>query len=338
MANAVEQAAQYGGRAVDEEWLLNVAQRSLLAVETYHPSGYDELSGVAAGSGLSVDRVWAMNALTDLRDVAAFAHDEVVAGLAEGEGCSSIVVHGSTTEDGRALGAQTWDLGTDNMPFVRLVERAPDRGPRTLALTTVGCLSLIGINSSGLAVGTTNLRTLDARIGVGYLDVIHRALSADSFEEARRAIREAPRAGAHYFYLVGDEGRVGVFECTATRVVETGVPEGFYVHCNHVLDTESRALEAQGTPVASTHHRQARLTQLAEAAGRLSPAFLRDFFSDDEGGPLAINRKDFAGISSNASVVMEPSTRRLWAVHGPADEGTWQEWRLGGNGAQLLAE
>ena len=328
--NAVLEAEVYGGRTVTEAELLKVARRSLSLAESYHPDGCRELEGIARGSELSLPQIWAMNALTDLRDFAAFAPELRMGSdrAPDGEGCSSIVVSSSHSKSARTLLGQTWDLRTDNMPFVRMLRRRPEKGPETLVITTVGCLSLIGLNDEGLTLGTTNLRTIDTRVGVGYLDVIHRALASTSFEAARAAIVEAPRMGGHYYYLADRSGRISTFECSAERVFEVEVSTGFRVQCNHATAPEIRALEPPGTPLMSTHHRQRRLTELAEGCGRLAVEDLQSFFADTKGGELAINRKDYGGISSNASVVIEPATRRLWAVHGPADQGTWRAERL----------
>lgn len=326
-ANALEQASAYGGRLVGESWLLDVARRCLPIVEAHHPEGFAELEGIAEGAQLSIAEIWAMNALTDLRDVAAFAELGLLPDLpADGEGCSSVVVPGAASADGSPLLGQTWDLGTDNMPFVRVVRRRPQHGPATVALTTVGCLSLIGLNELGVAVGTTNLRAHDARPGAGYLDIIHRALSGN-FDEACRTVREAHRAGAHYFYLAGPDGQTRCFECTATRHVEIAPSAEAYVHTNHFLAPELRPLEVEGTPTASTFHRQDRLTQLTRCSD-LEVEQLMSFFADDDGDELAINRKDFGGISSNGSVVMAPGRRAFWAVHGPADASPWSRHPL----------
>ncbi len=324
--NALEQAKSYGGRTVSEEGLLNLAQRCLPIVSEYSPLGFEELSGVAEGCGLKTHQVWGMNALTDLRDVLAFGDPDLVQPLPDHEGCSSFVVRGDLTEGEENVVGQTWDLATDNMPFVRVVVRKPKEGPMTTCLTTVGCLSLIGLNEAGIAVGTTNIRTTDSRPGVGYLDVIHKALSCDSFEAAAESIRSAPRAGAHYFYLSDGEGRASGFECSAQQAVEVPVENGAYVHCNHILEGNNPALEVKGTPMASSQHRQKRLSSLIQDSGKLSiPASFQGFMADTAGGENAINRHDYNGISSNGSVVMAPGSRRFWAVHGPADQGTWIE-------------
>lgn len=322
LSNALTQALEYGGRSVGEDWLYGVARLCLPYVEAQHPEGFEELEGIAQGSGLSVEEVWAMNALTDLRDVAAFGQLALLPELpADEEGCSSVVVPGPASADGTPLVGQTWDLGTDNLPFVCVVRRRPEHGPATIALTTLGCLSLIGLNELGVAVGTTNLRTRDARPGVGYLDIIHKALAGD-FESACDAVRDARRAGAHYYYIASSEGEAVSFECSADTYAEVSIGVRPYVHTNHILEPSLKSLEVMNTPTSSSHYRQSRLTSLVGSEA-LEAKQLRAFFADTDGGELAINRKDFGGISSNASVVMAPAHRSFWAVHGPADDGPW---------------
>ncbi len=325
VANAIEQARTYGGRTIDEAGLMALSARCLPAVQAYHPAGFEELSGIAAGANLTPLQIWTMNALTDLRDVAAFAD----LAPADGQGCSSFIVQADRTAEGRRFCGQTWDLSTDNMPHVLMVRRAPKEGPKTLCLTTTGCLSLMGLNEYGVAVGTTNIRAYDSRAGVCYLDVIHKALTARTTDGAAHAVTEAPRAGAHYFYLLDADGHSLALECTAAQHQAVRVEQGTYVHCNHFVCDALLDLEVKGTPMASSSHRQARLTTLLDGATQpLTPEDLMGFLEDTSGGANAISRHDFAGISSNGAVVMEPSQRQLWAVHGPPDRGTWQRMAL----------
>ncbi|MBX2812066.1 MAG: C45 family peptidase [Myxococcales bacterium] len=329
LENALTQAELYGGHKVDELGLLQLAEQCLRAVRAYTPEGLEELEGVAAASGLTLAQVWMMNSLTDVRDVAAYGYKGSPSLAAvDGEACSSAVVPPPRSRTGQILTVQTWDLSTDNMPFVRVVRRVPTVGPATLAMTTVGCLSLIGLNECGLGVGTTNLRTTDTRVGIGYLDVIHKALGTSTFEGASRVIVDAPRAAAHYYYLVSEADRAQGFECSATQVQTIPIIEDVYVHCNHCLCPSLLGLEAQGTPMASSHHRQQRMTDLAQEVPRLDPIRLQAWCADMYGGDLAINRKNVDGISTNASVVMNPAERTLWFIHGPADLGSWFEYRL----------
>lgn len=316
--NALMQAKQHGDRDVEERHLLDVARRSMGPTERFHPEGFAELEGIAEGSAMSVEKVVAMNGLTDYRDVLAWHGD-----LEDFGGCSSFIVQKDLTDDGSVLSGQTWDLATDNMPFVIGVIRKPTDGPETRCLTTVGCLSLIGMNEHGIAVGTTNVRTEDARPGVNYLSLIHRALASATLVEAAKAIKSAERAGAHFYYLTDHAGRALAIETTAHLFHKDEVRHGRYVHCNHCLVPAHIEIEGN-TPSISSHARQKRVEALIdEAKGKANLSAMKAAMADHENGDNAICRHDFGGISSNGAVVMSSTTKRIEACHGLPCEATW---------------
>ncbi|MFO0727018.1 MAG: C45 family peptidase [Myxococcota bacterium] len=319
--NALSQAAQYGGRKLGESHLLAVAQKSLSVSESYDPAGFQELNGIARGANLSVEQAFAMNGLTDLRDVLAWSKE--VPGF---EGCSSFLIQGDKTKDGRILAGQTWDLATDNMPYVIGVHRRPKDGPETWCLSTVGCLSLIGLNAEGIAIGTTNIRTKDARPGICYLSVIHKVLSTRRMEDAIDAVRTKGRAAAHYYWLASRDRRTVGVECTAAQEDLVEVERGHYVHCNHVLLTVNQALEsAPPKPSESTVCRQNRLSELIGSAppGSIDAGTMRRFLSDHEGGEGAICRHDLAGISSNGAVIVSVEEGKIIACQGLPCTAEW---------------
>jgi len=322
--NALAQARHYGGRVVDEDEVLALARRCLAASEGYDPEGYRELAGIARGARLSLDRIFAMNGLTDLRNVLSFG-DPATWRPSRAEGCSSFIVEPERSADDHLYLGQTWDLATDQMPFVIAVHRRPRGRPATWSLTTSGCLSLIGMNEHGAAIGTTNIRTTDSRVGVTYLQIIHRALRETTIAGIEAAITGAPRAGAHYYSAADASERAVAVECTATQAIATRVSGGYHVHCNHILDPANLALEA-AAPTRSSLCRQARMGELIGGANQLlTVGELQRFLADHERGDDGICQHDRAGISSNGSIVMCPSTRRLWMCHGPACTGIWIE-------------
>ncbi len=319
VANALGQALRYGGRRASEDDLLALAARCLAVCERFHPEGAAELRGIARGAMQSAERILAMNGLTDLRDTLAWGGDLESAG-----GCTSCIVQRDASADGRVRLAQSWDLATDNLPFVLAVHRRPERGPETWSVTTVGCLSLMGMNAHGVAVGTTNLRTTDAGVGVPYLSVIHRALEATSAREAADRIARAPRAAAHSYSVVDRRGDAFAIEC-ATRTAHVAlVQEGAHVQCNHCQVEAHVAIEAD-TPRESSCARQQRMQELlAQRDGEIDSEFLRRCFADSANGKLAICRDDFDGISTNAAVVMTPEAPEFWACHGVPSRSSWR--------------
>lgn len=313
--NAIAQALKYGGQTVTEADLLSVAERSVALTRAYHPEGFEELEGIAAASGLGVVKTLAMNGLTDFRDVLSWPNPP------DDGGCTAIVAQADTTAAGAGvLCGQSWDLATDNLPFVLGVVRKPAESPATVTLTTDGCLSLIGMNEHGLCVGTTNIRTTDARPGVNYLSIIHKALAQHTFDEALAVIEAAPRAGAHYYYVASAD-RATTLECSARTAHRRDLSAGVAVHANHCLLPENRAIEGN-TPNPSTLHRQRRMEALATARP-LTLDLLASFFADTDGGLNAICRDDYDGLNTNGAVVMAPAQREIRLVHGVPSRNPW---------------
>jgi isopenicillin-N N-acyltransferase-like protein len=324
LRNAIAQALDWGGRAVSEAELLSAARRSEDLTRAYHPEGWAELCGIARGANMTPEQILALNGLTDFRDVLSWHGDFEAFG-----GCSSFVVQGDASKDGGVLVGQTWDLATDNMPFVVGVHRTPTDGPQTWTLTTVGCLSLIGMNEHGVSVGTTNVRTPDARPGVMYLSIIHKALHQRDLESAASAVVDAPRAGAHFYWVADGDGHASAIECTATTAHIDAISRGVYVHCNHCL-VDSHIAREPRPPSPSSAHRTTRLQALLEdGAGAHDLDSVKAALADEEGGDNAICRDDTHGISTNGAVVIAPERREIHACHGLPSRATWRVLQCG---------
>ncbi len=317
LENALAQALRYGGREASEADLLALARACLVRSAQFHPGGAAELAGIARGARLAPERVLAMNGLTDLRDALAWGGPLEAAG-----GCTAFVVQRDRSADGALWAGQTWDLGTDNLPYVVGVHRRPLGLPETWCVTTVGCLSLMGMNSEGVAIGTTNLRTKDAGPGVPYLGLIHAALEAGSGVEAARRIAQAKRAGGHAYTVIDRSGEAFAVECTARRSKTFALRGGFHVHTNHCQVPEHQALEAE-ISFASSQARLARMQELLRDAERIDQAFFESAFADGANGKLAICRDDFEGISTNAALIASPEGPVLRACQGLPSTGRW---------------
>ncbi|MCG8592002.1 MAG: C45 family peptidase [Proteobacteria bacterium] len=319
LANALAQARRFGNRERSEADLLALAAQCLEFATDFDPDGTEELRGIARGAGRSPEAILALQGLTDLRDALAWHGDDSLGG------CTAFVVQRDASADGRVYFGQTWDLATDNAPHVVAVHRRPRRGPETWSVTTAGCLSLMGMNDRGLVVGTTNLRTRDARPGVPYLSLLHRALAARDHAEAVALVCEAPRAAGHAYALVDATGDACWIECSATRAALRPVSRGVDVQTNHAQAPDIRRLEAD-TPHESSRARLARMREiLAKRSGQeLDRPALERAMADTAGGELAICRDDFAGISTNAAILASPEAGRLWACHGQPTRGRFE--------------
>jgi isopenicillin-N N-acyltransferase-like protein len=322
LRSALTQAHEEGRREATEEDLHRVARASLRITADCDPETADEMEGIARGSGLTIEQVVVLNGLTDLRDALSWWRGGELFG-----GCTAIVAQSDSTRAGRLLCGQTWDLGTDNMPYVLAVRRKPRSGLRSVGLTVAGGLPFLGINEAGLAVGTTNLRTRDARAGVVYVSLIDRGLRSRTAQDALTAMSEPPRAGGHFFYVADALGSAVALECTAQRHAAREVTRGVFVHANHCLEPDHREVDVDATH-PSTLARQRQMTALAEqAVGALDEEALKSFFANTSGVPVAICRDDVDGTSTNAAAIFDPENGVLLACHGLPSHAPWVELR-----------
>ncbi len=299
--------------------LVDVGRRCLAVYEGWHPQGFTEHVAIARAAGVDPGELYTAANMTDVRDVLALGHPPAGA---DAEGCSALLLPGGMTADGLAIGAQTWDLNPQDLDYVVAIQRIPDQGPRTWSVTCTGCLSLVGINDAGLAVGTTNIKTRGSRVGVGYMGVLHRMLASRSFAEAAQACVTAPRAAAHTYWLASAD-QLAEWETTAWTAIRRDALTSPLVRTNHCLVPEHSASEGE-PPSASSRARLARLQDRLSARGQ-SVDSVRALFADRSDGIDSVNRfaEDGQGTSTNSCVIAIPARREMFACRGSADRGEW---------------
>lgn len=306
----------------DLAWCLELAAQCVQPVADYSPGVFAEWSGIAEAAGLTLPEMVIGNGWTDFADLLHRA------GGAEAHGCTFVAFTGERTVDGRTYVAQTWDMSPSAGPYLVLVRRRPAEGPATVGMTTAGCLSLIGLNEAGIAIGNTNLVPTDAHPGVHYLALIHQALAQTSPEAALAAIIGAQRLSGHFYYLAGPDGQVQSIETTAQRHQCLSPENGTLVHTNHYLGPVF-AGEAFPPPSGSSAARQARMSALvAETRAPVGARDIQRLLSDHAGDwPICRHCDDPASWASLAAVLMCPEAGKLWVAAGnpcgsPAKEYT----------------
>lgn len=325
---AAEAAARANPR-LDEKWCLALAEESVPVLQRYSLPVFNELAGIAEAANLTLGEMIIGNGWTDFKDLLALRVQ--AAGREETTcECTSLVVGGNLTADGRTYLAQTWDMNVSAGQYLVLVRREPSRGPVTLSLTTAGCLSLIGLNACGLAIGNTNLAPLDARPGVFYLALIHQVLAQQAFEDAVETVTTTPRMSGHYYHVGGPDGEFMGIETTATRHELVVPPLGSYAHTNHYL--QERLLESGLTTEAgpNTLGRQERMVALTAAlAAGTTATDISQLLQNHEGEhPICRHSDDPAGAATLGAAVMCPQARRLWVAAGNPCQAEFEAYEL----------
>ena len=321
-------------RGYEGEWehILEVGHGSFGLFEAWDPAGYAELVGIAEAADVDAEKLFTITNMTDMRD-AVLLHaangpkfqrsDERVH---QDEGCSSLLVPANQTRSRQPLVGQTWDLNPGDVEYVVAIRRKPAEGPEAWAVTCTGCLTLMGLNEEGIAVGTTNLKTYGSGQGVGYLSILHRSLRCTTIEEAIESVDTAPHAGAHTYWIGAPGRQVDIEASPNGRFVRDTASEGPVWRTNHCITPEHREVEGEEMGLSS-QARFVRLRQLLSASDDHTVDSLKAIFADRTRGVLSINRyaEDDQGAATNAVFIASPAERKAWACRGPADRGEWVE-------------
>ena len=204
----------------------------------------EELRGIAEGAGASVEDITILNNYTDFRDIQ----------LPE-EGCSSVHVQ----RGGTVVSGQTWDMHSSAKDYVSLivVPGQEDR-PGGIFFSLVGCVGMMGVNSSRCLLGVNNLNTKNATAAVIWPVVVRRALQEDSLSAMEAVVKNSPLTSGHNYMLSDARSGLHMEACPDTKdVVLRTAPseEGAIFHTNHCLNPKLQSMEI---PLAVNSTSQAR--------------------------------------------------------------------------------
>jgi isopenicillin-N N-acyltransferase like protein len=284
----------------------------------YHPAIADMLDGMAEGSGVAVDEIYALNGRTELLYGTSAPVTE----------CTSLGVIGERTMLG-----QNWDWHPQQRPYTLLLSTTDEAGFTITVLAEAGMLAKAGLNSAGVGVCVNMLGTeRDGRPGgVPYHVLLRAVLEADSLGIALRQVCKSPR-GASINLLIGQayEGPGGG-EILDVELVpgEVGFlhpdASGRIAHANH-LETSLGVRDTLLDWGGSSFFRAARARRLLAAGWSMAEVLV-----DHAGFPHAIcrhlDKRDAEDDWSETifAVLIDLDARRIGIAPGPpcGSEFTW---------------
>ncbi|MGI5246531.1 C45 family autoproteolytic acyltransferase/hydolase [Dactylosporangium sp. CA-139066] len=277
------------------------------ASHRYAPRVADMLDGVAEGSGVHVDEIYALNGRTEL------IYSE------QPHECTAIGVLGEQT-----LLAQNWDWHPDQRPYALLLDTTDELGRRALALTEAGMLAKAGLNDAGLGVCVNMLGSKRDRRdgGAPYHVLLRAALDARHLGAAIKAVCGTPR-GASINLLLGQAGAPGEvidLEVAPDDVGFLHPVDGVLTHANH-FETALSSIDTLKSFGGSSFFRAARARRLlGEGPGEER---IKQVLRDHGGHPQSICRHDEPDApeadrtESLYSLVMDLDERRMSIAAGP---------------------
>lgn len=197
------------------------------AIQKYTPELYEEVRGIADGSGQRLNDILVLNLLDEFW---------VYLDLIEKHHCSGMgvpSVNGSTGYIAQNMDIENY---TEGYQILMRLSRTATR-PEQLILTHPGLIALNGLNETGIGACMNTLMQLNASPkGLPVAFIVRRILNSTDKDELLDFIQHTAHASGQN-YIIGIRGEVYDFEASANKVVrfDPKNKNGTVYHTNHPL-------------------------------------------------------------------------------------------------------
>lgn len=309
----------------DEDTVREQAEEFVPYIEEVNETYFEEMAGVADGSGVPIEDVAALNARWEVM-YSALADE-----AASVDGCTGFGVRPEVTADGNAYMGQNWDWIPPIETFVMDIRR--ETKPDMVVMTEAGIVGgKIGVNQHGIGM------TVNGLISAGdgedpYRKPMHvrfrEAMNAERLDTAIGPLIAGDRAVSANVILGHAAGEFIDLELSPTTVNHLYPEDGILTHTNHFedarVDSEFELL------LPDTLCRAPRMRRLlTRHTGEVDVDVLKEVLRDHFGRPASICRHvdedlpERERIQTDGSYIVDLENRRLLATMGPPCEGEYQ--------------
>lgn len=318
-----------------QDEVLRRAARYLEALEAMHPAYVAGMRGIAAGSGVSLTEIAALNVRYE---ILYDGFGKTGGGI---DGCTSFALTPEKTASGHLVMGENWDwIPEVEGAVLRLQEPSEtDTVPEVLCFTEAGIFGgKLGLNSAGLGLAINGLTSSQddwARLSLPFHVRCYDILRQRTLEGAEAAALRPPRACSGNFLIAQVPDRVVNLEVAPHTVCTLRPEAGALVHANHFTDPTVQESDLEERPGSLARH--ARLGALF-GEGPYTLEDVKARLRDAQGAPNAICRHpdpalpDFKRYATVVSAVMDLHARVLYITDGPPDVAPYQAVRLGAPG------
>jgi isopenicillin-N N-acyltransferase-like protein len=287
--------ALYGGTL--DELGLETAQKTRLIggfadqIAAFGAHYLEEMKGIAAGAGVSLDDIILINARTEVVSQARRETNKPEAEDDAVDGCTGAVILPERSASGRLIHGQNWDWRAEcaETAIVLRVER--EDGPDFLTFVEAGGLARCGLNEAGIAI-TANYIESDRdyqKNGVPLVLIRRKVLEQKHFAMALRVVAATPKTCSNNMMVSSAEGYAVNFECAPDEVFPIYPADGLLVHANHWVSPVALSKLKDAGLLGDSFYRDKRVEKLLSAR-KLTPDDLKAAFFDDFAAPFAVCR------------------------------------------------
>ena len=281
----------------------------------------EEMEGIAAGAGCSLEEILAINARSELLFLLA------AQGKKMRTCCTAIAATPEATVEQETFLAQNWDwYASTRKQCVILKIEQPGR-PDILQLVEAGLLAKTGMNSAGIGLCTNALVCDKWRIGVPFHIILRGILNANSMAGAIGAVTKAYRASAGNYLIGHAEGEVLNIEAGPENFNFIYPQDGLISHANHFQVHNPNITDYIPALWPDSIVRGLRASRmLAADRKRISRESIQSLLQDHFDRPFSIcahrpgARSKKYEDQTNASVILNLSRRQFYVAVGPPCE------------------
>jgi isopenicillin-N N-acyltransferase like protein len=298
------------------------------AIKKWTPDLYEEVRGIADGSGQQLNDIMVFNLLDEFwvyQDNLSNHH------------CSGIGV--PARNGNSAYIAQNMDIEsyTDGYQVLMRLTKT-DKRPEQLILTHPGLIALNGMNETGIGACMNTLMQLKAsNTGLPVAFIVRRILNTTDKEDLLQFIQSVPHASGQN-YIIGIRGEVFDFEASANKVTrfDPQNKNGTIYHTNHPLANDDvkdwfkkydpTSKDAIDPGKSNSHIRLTAVQKRVKEATSVNDIIIKETLrsKDDQDNPVCRAPKD-GGFTFGSVIMTLTGVPFLQVTAGPPDESEYKK-------------
>ena len=306
-------------------------------IAAFRPAYLDEMHGIAAGAGLDLADVLAINVRTEVMYAAKARQAPLAARKVPAE-CSAFAVvpaPRAAADPAPTLLGQNWDWLLHSAQTLVVLEARQDDGPDFVTVVEAGLLAKVGLNAAGLGL-VTNALVTDADTGtpgLPYHVLLRAILDCATVTEALSVLQAGMRSSSANYLIAHASGAALDLEAAPgdfTRLYPQFPDQGLLLHTNHFLSP--RLPPTHDVSLWAMPSSAVRLQRLrAGAAGSGTLDDFRALLADHADYPHGIcshpdpDEHPLEQGATIASLLMDLTARRLWLASGNPCQAPYRE-------------
>ena len=302
------------------------------ALRPRDPIFWDEVDGVAEGSGRSLEEITLLNVRYEL--LVGMMKNNAQAQPAAADACTSFAVLPERSKTGDTVIGQNWDWVRDINTAVSRVTR--DDGPDHIHIGEVGTVGgMQGVNEHGIGVVINALMTTEDgkyEYEKPFRMRVRDILNARNMQEAILGICGTNRTVAMNFLIAHEDGIAIDIETSPDKEAFIYPEDGLLTHSNHFckLDVESEVVRLW----PNTMYRNVRLQRLLRQSQELDLDSIGSALADHFAYPHSIcahyddDEPENLRLETNHSIVISLKQRTLHITDSQPCSSSFEEYPL----------